>query len=108
MFYTVPKTYYYWQQISVDTDPVVCIRHSCATKRAKLRKHLNRLILFPATRPLESVAIDILALLPYISSDNRFLLVIKDCFMELTQIVELVQIIALFVVVVILKFCAFK
>ena len=57
--------------------------------RAKLRKHLNRLKLFPATLPLESLAIDILGPLPKTKARKRFLLVITDRFTKLTQVVAL-------------------
>ena len=57
--------------------------------RVKLRKHLNRLRLFPATRPLESLAIDILGLLPKTKAGKRFLLFITDCFTKLTKGVAL-------------------
>ena len=41
-----------------------------------LRKHLNRLSLFLATQPPESLAIDILGLLPRKKAGKQFLLVI--------------------------------
>ena len=55
----------------------------------KLRKNLNRLRLFPATRPLESLAIDVLGPLPKTKAGRRFLLVITDRFTKLTQVVAL-------------------
>ena len=58
-------------------------------KRVKLRKHLNRLRMFPPTRPLKSLAIDILGLLPKTRAGKRFLLVITDRFTKLTQVVAL-------------------
>ena len=45
--------------------------------------------IFPATRPLESLAIDILGPLSKTTKCHRFLLVISDRFSKLTQVVPL-------------------
>ena len=68
--------------------------------RVKLRKHLNRLRLFSAARPLESLAIDILGPLSKTKTGKRFLLVITDRFSKLTQVVALRTITAYTVAVV--------
>ena len=57
--------------------------------RVKLRKHLTRLRQFPATRPIESLAIDILGPLPKTKAGKQLLLVITDRFTKLTQVVAL-------------------
>ena len=76
--------------------------------RVKLRKHLNRLRLFPATRPLESLAIDILGLLPKTKAGKRFLLVITDRFTKLTQVVALRTVTAYTVAVAFCEAWVFK
>ena len=45
--------------------------------------------LFPATGPLESIAMDLLGPLPPSRAGNRFILVMTDRFTKLTQIVPL-------------------
>ena len=62
---------------------------TCAINRVRLRKHLNGFKLFPATRPLESLAIDILGLLPMTKAGKRFLLVVTDRFTKHTPVVAL-------------------
>ena len=59
-----------------------------------LRKHSSFLKLFPPTRPLEFVAIDILGPLARTTQGNRFLLVISDRFSKLTKTVPLKRITA--------------
>ena len=80
---------YYWPHLAADVASIVRGCRTCAMNRVKLRKHLNRLRLFPATRPLESLAIDILGPLPKTKTGKRFLLVITDRFKKLTQVVAL-------------------
>ena len=80
---------YYWPHLAVDVASTVRGCRTCAMNRVKLRKHLNRLRLFPATRPLESLAIDILGPLPMTKAGKRFLLVITNRFTKLTQVVAL-------------------
>ena len=62
---------------------------SCARNRVKLRRHTNYLKLFTATKPFESVSIDILGPLPKSRRGKRFLLVITDRFSMLTAEVPL-------------------
>ena len=76
--------------------------------RVKLRKHLNRLRLFPATGPLKSLAIDILGPLPKTKTGKRFLLVITDRFSKLTQVVALRTITAYTVAVAFCESWVFK
>ena len=94
LYYTLRLTYY-WPQMSVDIAATVRDCRSCARNRIRLRRHLNRLQLFPATRPLESVAIDILGPLPKAKSGCRFLLVVTDRFTKLAQVAPLKRITAL-------------
>ena len=80
---------YYWPHLAADVASTVRGGRTCAMNRVKLRKHLNRLRLFPATRPPESLVIDILGPLPKTKAGKRFLLVITDRLKKLTQVVEL-------------------
>ena len=80
---------YYWPHLVADVAATVRGCRTCAMNRFKLRKHLNRLKLFPATRPLESLAINILGPFPKTKAGERFLLVITDRFTKLTQVVAL-------------------
>ena len=57
---------------------------SCARNRVKLRLDSNYLKLFTATKPFESVSIDILRPLPKSRRGKRFFLVITDRFSNLT------------------------
>ena len=93
MYYTLRKTYY-WPHMAIDIAATVRDCRSCARNRIRLRRHLNRLQLFPATRPLESIAIDILGPLPKSKSGLRFLLVITDRFTKLSQVAPLRRITA--------------
>ena len=88
MYYAL-RPEYYWPYLAADVAATVRGCRTCAMNRVKLRKHINRLRLFPATRPLESLAIDILGPLPKTKTGKRFLLVIKDRFTKLTQVVAL-------------------
>ena len=62
---------------------------SCARNRVKLRRYTNYLKLFTATKPFESVSIDILGPLPKSRRSKRFMLVITDRFSKLTAVVPL-------------------
>jgi hypothetical protein len=67
----------------------------CAKNRVTERKRTSFLKLFPASGPLEFVAMDILGPLPKTEQGNRFLLVISDRFSKLTPTVPLRTITAL-------------
>ena len=84
----------YWPHLAADVAATVPGCWTCAMNLVKLRKHLNRLKLFPASRPLESLAIAILGPLPKTKAGKRFLLVVTDRFTKLTQIVALCTITA--------------
>ena len=88
MYYALFREYY-WPHLAADVASTVRGCRTCATNCIKLRKDLNRLSLFPATRPLESLAIDILGPLPKTNAGKRFLQVITDRFTKLAQVVAL-------------------
>lgn len=94
--------------MGVDLATVVRNSQSCDKNRVKLRKHWNRLKLFPATCSLESVAIDILGPLPRTRSRERFLLIITDSCTKPTQVAMLAKISARVVAVPFLEVWVFK
>ena len=55
---------YYWPLLAAEVASTVRCCRAYAMNRIKLRKHLNRLRVFTATRPLESLSINILGPLP--------------------------------------------
>ena len=88
IFSTMRRTYYL---PAMALDVYVCVRDCvhCAKEKLALRKLASFLKLFPATRPLEQVAIDILGPLGRTTQRNRYLLVISDRFSKLTKAVPL-------------------
>ena len=56
---------------------------TCAKNRVKPRKRTHPLRIFPATRPLESLSIDILGLLTKTKKGHRFLALMSDRFSKL-------------------------
>ena len=83
---------YYWPQMSADAMVTVRECTHCAKNRIRLMKKTNPLKLFPAAKPLEQVAIDILGPLPKSISGAQFVLVMTDRFSKLTQAVPLTKI----------------
>lgn len=78
---------FYWPSIRADADNVAEKCTLCAWKRLKLRTHATDLRLFPATKPLAYVSINILGPLLESCKDNTVLLVITFCFSKLTRTV---------------------
>ena len=68
---------------------------ACARNRIAEKKHTNLIQLFPANRPMELVAMDILGPLPRTKHGNRFLLFIADRFKKVTITVPLRTVTAL-------------
>lgn len=93
-YYTMRRTFF-WPSMAADIAGVSKTCHACAKERTKLRLHQAPLKLFPATGPLEFVAIDILGPLPRSSKGHLHLLVITDRFSKLTRVVPLATITAL-------------
>ena len=81
---------------------------TCAKNRVKLRRRTHPLRIFPATRPIESLAIDILGQLTKSRKGNRFLLVMSDRFSKLTHVVPLRRIDAYTVAVSFVEAWVFK
>ena len=93
-FYTMRQTFY-WPSMSADVRKVSQNCDVCAQERIKLRTHSAPLKLFPAQKPLEFVAIDILGPLERAAVDgSRYILVMTDRFSKLTKAVPLKKITA--------------
>ena len=88
MLSTMRRTYH-WLEMALDV--YACVRDCvhCEKEKLALRKHALFLKLFPATRPLDQVAIDILGPLARTTQGNRSLLVISDRFWKLNKAVAL-------------------
>lgn len=80
---------FFWPRMAADVTETVRSCTTCAKNRIKERTRTSFLKLFPASAPLEYVAIDILGPLPKTSHGNRFLLVMTDRFSKLTRTVPL-------------------
>jgi Integrase zinc binding domain len=80
---------FFWPKMALDVTNTVRNCNTCANNRVKERSRSSYLKLFPATRPLAYVAIDILGPLPKTEHANRFLLVMTDRFSKLTKTVPL-------------------
>ena len=88
MFYTM-RRYYYWPYMSLDIYNTVKNCEACAKESIRLRKIASKLKLFPATFPLESVALDYVGPLPKTTHGNNFLLVITDRYSKLTRAIPM-------------------
>ena len=93
MKHTIQQTYY-WPQMAADVISTVRSCPNCAKNRIHLIKNSNPMKLFPATAPLESMAMDLLGPLQKSKAENRFILVMTDLFTKLTQVVPLRRITA--------------
>ena len=107
MYDSMRKTYY-WPQMTADIAAVIRNCRKCAQNRLRLSKRSNKMALFPASKPLEDVAIDLLGPLPKTLSGNRHLLVISCRFTKLTQLVPLRTITAYHVAVAFCTHWVFK
>ena len=88
MYQTLRRTFY-WPSMALDVFNTVRQCSPCAKERLSLRKHSKFLKLFPAQRPLEFVAIDILGPLPRTKNGNKYLAVITDRYSKFVQTVPL-------------------
>ena len=92
-FYTL-RQIYYWLSMAVDAYMTAQTCADCAKARIKLRKRYSKMKLFPASAPLEYVAIDIQGELPRTRRKNRYLLVVSNRFTKLVRTVPLNKITA--------------
>ena len=84
MYYTL-RRHYYWPQMTSEVYSAARNCQLCAKERIQLRKHASKLKLFPATAPLESVALELLGPLPKTRRGHNYLLVITDRYTKLTM-----------------------
>jgi RNase H-like domain found in reverse transcriptase/Integrase zinc binding domain/Integrase core domain len=83
------RRHYFWEHMASDVANTVNNCTVCAKNRISERKRTSFLKLFPASEPLEYIAVDILGPLPKTEHGNQFLLVITDRFSKLTRTVPL-------------------
>lgn len=88
MFTRLRRTYY-WPLMAADIAATVRSCPHCANNRLLLIRNKQKMRLFPATKPLEQVSVDLLGPLPRTRAGHRFILVIADRFTKLTQVVPL-------------------
>lgn len=87
--YTSMRRYYYWPRMSLDCYEAVAVCEECAKSRTNLQKSASELQLFPAEKPLEEVAMDMLGPLLRTPRGNINLLVIVDRFTKLVRTVPM-------------------
>ncbi len=85
--YTSMRRYYYWPRMAVDCYEAVSACAKCAEARANLQKSASELEPFPANRPLEEVATDILGPSLTTPRGNMNLLLLVDRFTKLVRTV---------------------
>ena len=83
--YQTMRRVFYWPSMTVDIHHKVESCAPCAKNRIKEQRNVYPMRLFPATKPLEYVAMDILGPLPRTKHGMRFILVITDRFTKLTK-----------------------
>ena len=83
--YQTMRRVFYWPSMTVDIHHKVEGCTLCAKNRIKEQRNVYPMRLFPATKPLEYVAMDILGPLPRTKHGMRFILVITDRFTKLTK-----------------------
>ena len=84
MYQTLRRDFY-WPSMTVDIHFVVENCESCARNRIKDQRNVYPMKLFPADKPLDFVAADILGPLPKTKHGKRFILVVTDRFSKLTK-----------------------
>ena len=83
---------YYWPQMASDIYKTIRNCTTCAKNRVRLRGRTHSLQMFPGTRPLKSLANEILGPLTKIKKGHLFRLLISERFSELTHVVSLQRI----------------
>jgi len=94
MYYAMRRLYY-WPSMVSDTYSTNSKCTTCVQNRLSLRRHTSPLTLFPATKPLSDLSVDIFGPIPATKAGNRFILVITDRFSKLTKCVALLRITAI-------------
>ncbi len=89
--YCALRRTFYWPMLMADVKHCCQLCHACAKELINFRRHASPLKLFPAKRPLESVAIEILGPLTQTVRRHRFLLLMTCCYSKLTRAAPLVK-----------------
>ena len=84
--YMTLRTTFYWPSMVVDVYTTVRNCKSCAMERVRARFRHTKLKLFPASAPLEDVAMDLLGELTTTPRGNKNILVITDRFSKLVRV----------------------
>ena len=84
MYQTLRRDFY-WPSMTVDIHFKVDNCASCARNRIKEQRNVYPMKLFPAEKPLDFVAMDILGPLPRTKHGKQFILVVTDRFSKLTK-----------------------
>lgn len=85
--YDAMRLEYYWTHMANDVHPTVDDYRKCA-KAGSHYKHKRHLTIFPPSGPLEFITIDILGPLPRMKKGNQYVVVIIDCYSELTRAIH--------------------
>ena len=88
IYYTLRREIY-WPHMANDAFSTVRNCASCAATRGTLVRHQKNLKLFPAARPLDFVAMDLLGPPPKTAHGNRHVLFMTDRFTKLTRSIPL-------------------
>jgi len=94
MYQTLRRTYY-WPSMALESYSYLRSCYKCTQEQLASKHARSPMKLFPASGPLEYVAIDILGPLPRTKQGNQYLLVIADRFSKLVRTVPLKRITAL-------------
>jgi len=83
---------YYWPTMIVDVHATVRACETCARDRMQFIQHTNPLKLFPAKRPLDDVAIDIMGPLPKTTHGKLYILVMMDRYSKLCRLAAMTNV----------------
>jgi len=83
---------YYWPTMIVDVHATVRACETCAKDRMQFIQHTNPLKLFPAKRPLDDVAIDIMGPLPKTTHGKLYILVMMDRYSKLCRLAAMTNV----------------
>jgi hypothetical protein len=87
MYATLRKSFY-WHTLAKDIYQFVANCPSCAKSRLKRNRRTNYLKLFPPSKPLEFISLDILGPLPVTKSGNNYLVVFGERYSKAMRVVD--------------------
>lgn len=97
---------FYWPTMMADIRRCTLERSACARVRTKLRSHAAPIKLFPAQRPLNFVAVDLLGPLPTSVKGFQFILAMNCRYSNPTRAIPLRSITATSVAQALVDHCA--